>query len=533
MACKKNFLDLQPFSYSEDKVFSDIALSEAFINSLYQSLPTDIFNYPLNLVASSDEAKTTYATAAANVITKGNYGPESPVFVLDNWGKCYSAIRKANLFLANYHKLPDGSEKNRLAGEAYFLRAYFYAHLLKQYAGKGLGVPLIMKVQSLDNLFEVRAPYDICVDSVVNDLDKAALLLPLPNKVVSGRVSRGAAMALKSRVLLYAASPMNNPENLPEKWERAADAAKELIDLNYYGLHDDYGDVFLKVTEESIFYKLFSKGTSEYNLLDYNVQPPSAGGRGSAAPSQEAVDAYEVVTGTGDDRLAVPFDWTNSQHAGAPYQNRDPRFYASILYNGAEWTDGKGGTHLMDLKNGGLDRTLNPANATSTGYYLKKFMNINFFPEYRITGFVNTYTPWMLIRYAEVLLNYAEACLQTGKEEEARKYINMVRARKSVNMPLIKQGELTWERYMNERRVELAFEEHRFWDAKRWNIASGAFKSIHGISISDQTGTIIYTPVLIENRVYLPQMDIFPIPQSDIDKYRTAIPDFRQNPGWE
>lgn len=534
MSCKKDFLDLKPRSYSQDVVFSDIALSEAFLHSLYWRLPTDYMNYPLNLVAASDEAKTTYATATANVITKGNYGPESIPFVFNNWGKCYLSIRNANLLLDNSNLLPAGTEKDRLVGEAYFLRGYYYAYLLKLYAGKGLGVPLILHAQNLDeDIYVDRSNYDVCVDSIVTDLDKAASLLPIPSNTIPGRVSKGAAMALKSRVLLYAASPINNPSNDKQKWERAANAAKDLIDLNYYDLDVDYANVFLKITNESIFYKLLSLGSADYNLLDFNVQPTTTGGRGSAAPSQEAVDAYEVVTGTGANRIAVSFDWSNPLHANAPYENRDPRFYASVLYDGAEWADGLGGMHYMDLKDGGVDRTTNPANATQTGYYLKKFMNINFFPEYRKSGNSGTFTPWMLIRYGEVLLNYAEACIQTGQIEEARKYINMIRARKSVDMPPVETGELTWEKYMNERRVELAFEEHRFWDAKRWNIASEVFTDIHGISIKSVNGTTVYTPVLIENRTYLPKMDIFPIPQGDIDKYRNTIPDFKQNPGWE
>ncbi|MET7001407.1 RagB/SusD family nutrient uptake outer membrane protein [Chitinophaga defluvii] len=531
-ACKSDFLDLKPPSFSQDNLFSDLALSEAFINSLYENTPNDVFNYPLTLNAASDEAKTTFATANANTITQGNYGPETAI--LNNWDVCYRSIRSANMFLDNGHKLPDGREKNRLMGEAYFMRAYYYHILLKQYGGKGLGLPLIRHAQQLtEEIYVNRSTYDACADSIVSDLDKATALLPLPAVVTAGRPSSGAAMAYKARVLLYAASPMNNSTNDKTKWKRAADAAKALIDANYYSLHDDYTTLFLENNKENIFYKLYSRDGEGGSLLDYNVQPTTTGGRGSAAPTQEAVDAYEVVTENAGVKTAVPFNWSNPAHAAAPYANRDPRFYASVLYNGAEWSDGSGGIHIMDLTDEGADRTTQPENATKTGYYLRKFMDIGYFPRYRSMGDIFTYTPTAEMRYAEVLLNYAEACLQLGQEEEARKYVNLVRARKSVSMPPIPAGQLTWNKYMQERRVELAFEQHRFWDVKRWNLAESTLKQIQGISIKKVNGGLVYAPVKVENRVYTPKMDIFPIPQAEIDKYRSVIPDFKQNPGWE
>lgn len=532
VGCKSDFLDMKPASFAEDNLFTDLALSEAFINSLYLSLPTDIANYPLNLNAAADEAKTTYATATSNIISQGNYNPGTNI--LNRWEPCFTAIRSANLFLENSNKLPVGADRDRLTGEAYFMRAYYYHLLLKQYGGKGLGLPLILHAQKLtEQIYVDRSSYDETVNAIVNDLDKATELLPVPSKSLSGRASKGAAMALKLRALLYAASPMNNPNNERQKWERTANAAKELIDKQYYALFDDYTKLFFEKNTELIFYKPFSKGAAEYSLADYNIQPTTAGGRGSSAPSQEAVDAYEVVTEQAGIKTAVPFSWSNPIHAASPYQNRDPRFYASILYDGVLWSDGSGGSRNLDLKDGGLDRTVSPENATKTGYYLRKFMDFDFFPRYRQTGEINTYTPYVEIRYAEVLLNYAEALWQLGQQEEARKYVNIIRARKSVEMPAIPSGQLTWALYVNERRVELAFEQQRFWDAKRWNIAADVFKELKGISIKLVNGNLIYTPVTIESRVYNSKMDIFPIPQAEIDKYRSVIPGFKQNPGWE
>lgn len=530
--CSSDFLDLKPASYAEDNLFTDIALSEAFINSLYMNMPMDIGNYPLNLNAASDEAKTTNPTSSANVIIQGNYTPSTNS--LNRWEISYKSIRNANLFLESSHKLPAGTERDRLIGEALFMRAYYYHILLRQYGGKGLGLPMILHPQKItEDIYVDRSSYAESVSSIVKDLDQAIALLPVPSKTISGRASRGAAMALKVRVLLYAASPMNNPSNDKTKWQATADAAKDLINQNYYTLHDDYSRLFLEQNKEMIFYKSFILGSVEYSLLDYNIQPTTTGGRGSSAPTQEAVDAYEVVNEIGGVKTAVPFDWSNPAHAAAPYTHRDPRFYASVLYDGAIWSDGIGGSRSLDLKDEGLDRTMTPEDATKTGYYLRKYMDFDFFPRFRMDGIPITLSPYAEIRYGEVLLNYAEALLQLGQAEEARTYINMIRARKSVEMPPIPPGQLTWDRYVNERRVELAFEQHRFWDAKRWNIAENAFKQVKGISIKTVNGNKTYTPVVIENRIYDTKMDIFPIPQAEIDKYRSVIPDFKQNPGWE
>ncbi|MFD2554518.1 RagB/SusD family nutrient uptake outer membrane protein [Sphingobacterium tabacisoli] len=530
--CSSDFLDLKPASYSEENLFSDIALSEGFINSLYSAMPMDVGNYPLNLNAASDEAKTTNPVATANTIIRGDYSPSSNI--MNRWQGGYKAIRSANLFLDNSHKLPAGTERDRLTGEAHFMRAYYYHILLKHYGGKGLGLPLILKPQQItDEIYIDRSSYEETLAAIVKDLDQAIALLPIPAKTVSGRASKGAAMALKVRVLLYAASPMNNPTDDKSKWQATADAAKDLITKNYYSLHDDYSRLFLEKNKEMIFYKSFTLGAAEASLLDYNIQPTTTGGRGCSAPTQEAVDAYEVVNEAGGIKTAVSFDWSNPAHAAAPYAHRDPRFYASVLYDGATWSDGKGGSRQLDLKDGGLDRTMTPENATKTGYYLRKYMNFDFFPQFRIDGMVLSMQPYAEIRYGEVLLNYAEALLKLGQEDEARTYVNMIRGRKGVEMPAIPVGQLTWDRYVNERRVELAFEQHRFWDAKRWNIAENVFRSVKGISIKEVNGSKTYTPVLIENRTYTTKMDIFPIPQTELDQYRAVIPGFKQNPGWE
>lgn len=531
-SCNSDFLDLKPASYAEDNLFKDLALSEAFINSLYLSLPTDIANYPLNFNAASDEAKTTNTSARANTIVQGNFNASTNL--LNRWDGSYKSIRSANLFLKNNDKLPAGPDRDRLTGEVHFLRAYYYDILLKQYGGKGLGVPVILHPQTLtEDIYVDRSSYDETVTAIVKDLDQAIALLPTPDKTATGRASRGAAMALKVRVLMYAASPMNNPNNDKQKWERTAEAAKDLIAKNYYSLHDDYAKVFLGINKELIFYKPFNKASTDYNLLDFNIQPPTTGGRGSSAPSQEAVDAYEVISQAAGIKTSSRFDWSNPAHAAAPYLNRDPRFYASVLYDGATWSDGKGGSRSMDLKDGGLDRTLSPQNATKTGYYLRKGMEMDFFPRFSISGDARNFNPYIEMRYAEVLLNYAEALLNLGKADEAVIYINLIRARKGVEMPALTAAQLTWERYMNERRVELAFEQQRFFDAKRWNIAQDAFVNLMGISIKKTNGNTVYTPVLVEKRVYSPKMDIFPIPQAELDKYRSVIPGFKQNPGWE
>jgi DNA-directed RNA polymerase subunit L len=303
----------------------------------------------------------------------------------------------------------------------------------------------------------------------------------------------------------------------------------------------NYTDIFLqKQTTEDIFVRFFTPKIDEnwdgYNPGLYN-NPNGWHGWGSNTPLGQHVDAYEMADGS-------VFDWSNPAHKAAPYQNRDPRFYASILFDGAVWRPrqsdavardpiGVVQTSYVEKPDGtvvpGLDTRNGPLedwNGTYTGYYMRKFIDPSVDAQYNKQD-----QPWRYIRYTEVLLNYAEAAMELGLEDEARTYINMIRKR--AFMPdITESGAALKERYRNERRIELAFEDHRYFDVRRWMIAPDAYTDAEGISIQhkvDASGNIIqstYTPVVVQDREWKPSFYLFPIKLDEMNRNDQLI----QNP---
>ncbi|HZF64608.1 MAG TPA: RagB/SusD family nutrient uptake outer membrane protein, partial [Chitinophagaceae bacterium] len=463
------------------------------------------------------------------------------------------------------------SEKSRLKGEVHFLRAYLYHNLVSMYGG----VPIITKTFTLNDEFEVpRDSYEDVIKFIVSDLDAAAQLLPETmtgnNK---GRATKGAALALKSRVLLHAASDLYNSNgswaggfadkaligytggDRMARWQAAKDAAKAVMDLNLYSLYmpnpssaaeatKNYANIFLShETSEDIFVKYFTAKTDEgwdgYNPGLYN-NPNGWNGWGSNTPVGQHVDAYEMLNGS-------KFDWNNPTHKAAPYQNRDPRFYASINYDGAVWRPrndpaaisrdpiGIVQTGYYERPDGtlipGLDTRNSPLqdwNGTHTGYFMRKFIDPTIEAQ-----FDRQEQPWRYIRYSEVVLNYVEACLGLGQEAEAKQYLNMIRKR--AFMPdITESGQALIDRYRNERRIELAFEDHRYFDVRRWMIAPQAYQDAKGVSIRykvDASGNNIisgptYTVINAQSRAWDPRFYLFPINRDEMNRNKNL----KQNP---
>ena len=532
-ACKDEFLDVEPLDqFSEDAVWKDPALIESFVNNMYFGLPHGFSN---QMLASITDESMYNADFGASNVTKSLVTPSDySVWDLNwtgsryrgmTWNVVYKYIRSANLFFEKIEAAPIQNEalKNRLTGEAHFLRAYLYHNLVSVYGG----VPIIKEAYGLADDFMVgRDSYADCIKFITDECDEAARLLPLTHEAANkGRATKGAALALKARTLLHAASDLYHNTSWaggyahPEligyvggdrraRWQAAKDAAKAVMDLGVYSLYKpdpapgdsaakNYGEMFLqKETSEDIFVRFFLQRTDEnwdgYNPGLYN-NPNGYHGWGSNTPLGQLVDSYEMKDGT-------RFSWNNPVHAADPYKNRDPRFYASILYEGAPWrkrpsdvvaSDPKGiiqvgfwevwnpTTNQVEVKPG-LDTRKSPIedwNGTYTGYYLKKFIDPNIDAQY-----VKQDWPWRHIRYTEVLLNYAEACIALGEEEEARKYINMIRRR--AGMPETNEGgSALLARYRNERQVELAYEDHRFFDVRRWMIAPKAYENALGVDV--------------------------------------------------
>jgi hypothetical protein len=330
-------------------------------------------------------------------------------------------------------------------------------------------------------------------------------------------------MALKSRVLLYAASPLFNASDNVDMWKEAAKASYAVIGLNRYALEGSYSDLFLKADSWEMIFERRVENSNNFERANYPIGYD--GGNTGTCPSQNLVDSYEMQ-GTG---LSI-LDPLSGYKLDDPYAGRDPRFYASILYNNCDWAGRK-----LEIWNGGLDAPPTQ-NATKTGYYLKKYMT----SAVRIGEGQNTVQrhTYYIFRLGEIYLNLAEAMNEAyGPESDpdgigmtALAAVNVIRSR--AGMPGFKSG-LTKEDFKdklrNERRVELSFENHRFWDVRRWKIGTDVFnEDLRGIQV-EKTGNsqFVYTPKFVENRTFEEKMYLYPIPYTE-----TVIANIPQNPGW-
>ncbi len=484
--------------------------------------------------AAADEAEETDPTARIQLFNQGAITPFSNPD--DVYANHYAGIRAANYFLENSEDYVDVLARNRdiisdngrqyqldiqdigwLRAEARVLRAYYYVELIKRYGG----VPLVRQVlQPTDDTDLPRASYDEVMDYIVSEIDGAKDHLQTSWKDFDagrdGRFTKGAAMALKSRALLYAASPLNNPNNDLARWQRAAEAALELIRLDQYGFQDNYGPLFLDIStvwSPEIILSIRLGATNELERKNYPIGTP--GGATGVTPSHNLVEVYEY---TG------PADPAN------PYANRDPRLAATVAHNGSNWTG-----RTLEPWSGGQDDPAKP-NASRTGYYLKKFLNDNL----NLVQGEQKLRSWVVFRYPEILLNYAEAMNEAyGPDDDngfgisARQALDRVRTRAAVGLaPVVagSQAELR-ERIKHERRVELAFEGHRYWDLLRWKDAETALNQpLKGIRVARSGEAFQYTVIEVEWRNFqAPKMYLYPIPQTEIGKSTGVL---SQNPLW-
>lgn len=566
-SCNTDFLNVAPEDrFGDDAVWGDPALVEAFVNEMYRGLNHGIRELMAGSLADESHFIHNYGSAQVvqSNLTPADHGSFSRGdFDEFRWDLLYTRIRQVNLFFENIEDVPfdDDEFKNRLLGEVHFLNAYFYHNLVRLYGG----VPLVKSTFSLDDDFFIpRSTLDESIQYIVEECDLAASLLPLTHEAENiGRATKGAALALKSRILLYAASELYNntswaggyanPELISStsgtrtaKWQAAKDAAKAVIDLGIYSLQEtgdpvkDYTDLFLlKDSKESIFSRYFikSRGWEDGALPGLANGPNGYHNWGGNTPIQELVDDYEMSDGS-------KFDWSNPAHAAAPYEDRDPRFYASILYDHAPWRprpadtkdiDPDGKVIIRDVETSpgvwtpGLDTRDGPIedwNGGYSGYYLRKFIDPGIEHEYAAAG-GNQEAPWHFFRLGEIYLNYAEACIGLGEEDEAKTYLNMLRAR--AGMPDITEtGQALIDRYQNERRIELAFEQHRYFDVRRWMIAPTALdRDAHGIDITaPMGGPVDYEVIQIQDRAWNDKMYFLPILEDERNRNTNLI----QNP---
>ena len=541
-------------SLTEDDVLTLYNNTQSRAVAIYNYLPSGFRCVDGAMMASaSDEAEYTLETSSIQMFNVGSWNAKNNPDG-GSWWNNFRGIYLVNHFLANsdnldlemYRLNPDdiGHEQyqNRLDNikrwkyEARFLRAYFYFELIKRYGG----VPVITRPVEIGDSFP-RNTLDSCVNFIVKECDDIAWGLPVKytEQENLGRATRGAVLALKSRVLLYAASDLfNSPEkwasgyankdlisvkpiDRKERWKRAADAAKNVIDLTDagYALSNNYQGVFRSYTDAEIILARRDGASNDFEKANYPVGYDL--GNSGNTPSLNLLDDYEMLDGTA-------FDWNNKNHAANPYRGRDPRLAFTILSNMTKFNG-----RPVECWTGGRDGKGVP-RATKTGQYLLKYID----PELNLLEGRTSVHTWALIRLAEVYLNYIEALNEyQPAHSDIKIYYDKIRQREGIKMPELPDGldqDAVRQKIRHERRIELAFEDHRLWDVRRWMIAADNEKGkgvlnipLRGLEILNRGGVPSYTPIEIEKRNFEPKMYLYPIPQGDLD-----IAGWSQNPLW-
>lgn len=546
-ACKKDFLDVTPTDkVSDTAVLSDSVLFEAFVVNRYlgvrlidkeaEGTPPGFgrgFEYAMWSSLSDESIYNNDDNTW--FIQRGQLLPENTGIAGTFWKRSYRSIRECNYALTHINEVPmSEAHKNLLVAELKFIRAFRYHDLIRNYGGIVLLGDKVVELTddfSDPSLFK-REDLATSLAYVLSQLDEAAAGLPEnnSNSWLRGRATRGAALALKSRLTLYAASPLYNVGT----WEAAVQAANAVIALNRYTISQNgYRALFRKTSDDNeiIFARYYSVGARHVPMEIANG-PNGYDGWGGNVPLQNLVDAYRMANGKSISDPTSGYDPQN------PYIGRDPRFYQTIFYNGAGYRD----RNVETFRPGGRDSQDGPSNwnTSKTGYYLRKFidedMPIN--NPWNIAGL----QPWIYFRYAEILLNFAEAAnelsgpdaIPAGASFSAREALNQIRSRTGVEMPAVPAGlsqEAFRELVRNERQIELAFEEHRFYDVRRWKIAEQTENvPAYGIEITKNGSTFNYTrKIALDGRSFAAKHYWLPIPREEIQASNNTLP---QNPGY-
>ncbi len=542
VGCKKDFLDTKIDTFeTPTTIATDRNTLFSFGNAFYTQLQYGFTALDNNLfAAASDEAQQTSAISNALIFNEGslnpNNNPDGGIYKT-----LYDGIRAANFFLnyslngrkllaLNRDTVTDAVGYNQdiqnlawYIAEAHIARAYYYSELIKRWGG----VPIITStLQQTSDEYVPKSTYDNVVAYIVSEIDNNMANLQVNWKTSSyinndGRFTLGAALAIKARVLLYAASPLHNPTNDATKWQAAAAAAEAVMTtpgLNLALDNSGYGNYFIGSNPLNSSETIFAVRMPANNTIEVDNYPiATPGGKSGECPSQNLVSAYEY-TGTPD--------------PNNPYANRDPRLAASIVTNGSTWNG-----RTIDESPGGTDDLAN-ANSSKTGYYLKKFLTDNL----NLVQGGTAQNQWVVYRYGEILLDYAEAMneaygpdvVPNGYNMSARQALKMVRDRASTSLPIVTAATQTDFRtaVKHERRIELAFEDHRYWDLLRWNDAATVLNQpIQGVTVTKTiTGGFSYQTVNVVTRVFVsPANYYYPFSQAEIVNSKNTL---QQNPGY-
>ena len=552
-SCSVLDFDESSSQYSRDEMYKTYSNIQKMLTNIYGYLPNkDIADVSSALRdCGSDDAEYADPDASVQRFTNGNW---TAIQTVDDKWSLYYGIRSANEFLSHWQ--PDGNgglratfdlsmyqyeskyskwweHLNLYPYEAKVLRAYFFFELARRYGD--IAMPLTMLSAEEANSIE-KTSFDDVIEFIVKECDESAAFLPntyvgmLDDEI--GRVTKGFALGVKTKALLYAASPLHNPTGDKAKWKRAAEAAKEIIDLNYYML--DPAEKANNYLSREVIMAIERSESQSFEAYNFPVRF-TEGTRTFMAgtfPSQQLVDAfqtiggYDITLGANGWQTADPaFDVTK------PYEGRDPRFARAILANGMTF---KGSA--IETFVGGKDYSATRSElGTVTGYYLRRYIqeSTSFTPENTVTN----KHQWIVYRYAEALLSYAEALNEymdspAAKDEtftlSAEEAINQVRA--NAGMPDVDAASKAAFRdaVRREWRVEFAFEDHRFWDIRRWNIGQNVMGQLDGVEIVKEGGNLSYSRKTVESRIWSEKMNLYPIPQAETFNN----PNLVQNTGW-
>lgn len=578
-----------------EEVFNKRNTTEAYLAQVYSFLPdeTDYLWGEGSPVARSDEALFSWLSGIPSLnFNNGSWGPTSGAF--QTWSNSYTGIKQATIFMDNVHKCVELNEstKNVMRAEARFIRALLYFNLVKKYGPVFIwgdkDSDITIRPEEID-----RHSVDENFDFIITEYNKCIELLPetITESAWVGRVTKGAVMAAKSRATLYAARPLFNGAALykgmknrydnylfPQtfdgnKWEEAAKAAKELIDLNRYALYVDTKetDPFRKAIKSymGVYFEewnneiIWGRWIGNAGGFVVRTAPPRVvrEGYGGFAPSLKLVDTYPMaesgrfpVTGytsngspiidpkSGYTEVGFTENYIHPLDNFAPIKahnstvGRDARFYASILANGFNWINTYKGTKLVTFHLTGTSNFTQSGDCVKTGYLWRRMSD----PTNNIEEGQWGQFSWPYFRLAEVYLNYAEACNEkpTRNEADALEYINKVRSRSGLNKleeaypEVIGNQTLFRELLQKERMVEMAFESHRYYDIRTWMIAEKEFKGpnyTRNLLAAEYEDSWMRTDKIFPGEmVFEPKHYFFPINQTQLNEMKNIT----QNYGW-
>lgn len=574
-SCKKDFLNQVPDDrLSIDDVFKRQVTTEQYLANVYNQIRSETdWNTGTPWEGLSDEIDVTYNNYATYAMNLGNWDRNRGDY--NYWTHYYKAIRSASFFLEHVDENKELTPEllQQFKGEARFLRAYFYFMLMRQY-GPVVIMPekTIAPDATIEEMSIPRSSYDDCVKYVAGEMDKALADVPewQSNTRDYQRIKKAMILAYKSRLLLYAASPLFNgntdyAEFLSKdgkqlisqqadvnKWRDAAAAAKAVIDMPYFELYKEMtnGRIDAMKSCKNVFLTDWNKEiimarVSDMFSHDKNGSPYKVGGWSSWGPTQQVVDDFFMANGrsitdplsgyveTGYSTAADAYTTANTYNM---YVGREPRFYIAITYHGSKWLNAVAGTGgqpiTVEMTNGGNSGKYSGANWSRTGYCMRKFAHPSSdLVQNRIAGRMEVH-----MRLGEIYLNYVEALNESDPTHpDILKYLNLIRERAGIPLygdaalPAPTGQDAMRQAIRRERRIELAFESHRFFDTRRWKIAEqtdgGAF---YGMNIEGKTSAEFFRRTLFETRTFDKKYYLWNIVQSELNRNKNLV----ENPGW-